>query len=262
MDAEVKKEVVEKHVYNHDGCGYGYGYGRGYGHPGYGYDCVDGYVNGRRGSRLATQGEALGVGIPALALGAGTAAAMLFGRGRFGRGNDTPENVNIVTGGGMAGNGYGAPSAFQAYSKGCEEVLALTNEMWGLKVNTLNQMAAARERDTAEKFSLYQSQVNGDFGLFKSMRDLYDVLNERYSAKFNDLDKEVAVLKATAPLREQIMLDRIGCAHTDAINYTDRRTCRMIEGQVVLPSTPTVTGYGSVGRCACPAQAAATPAAA
>lgn len=254
MDAETKREVVEKHVYNHGGwCGNGYGDG---------YGCYDGYCDGygRRGGRLATKGEALGVGIPALVLGGAAFASTMFGRGRFGLGgNGTPENVNIVTGG--AGMGYGAcaPTAFQAYSKGCEEVLGLTNAMWGQKVDTLSILAADRERDTAEKFSLFKSQMDGDFSLYKSMRDLYDVVNERYAEKFNTLDKQVAVLMATAPLREQIMLDRIGCAHTDAINYTDRRTCRMIEGQVVLPSTPTVTGYGSVGRCACP-QAATAPA--
>ena len=262
MEAE-KREVVEKHVYNHGGwygdgwCGDGYG--RGY-YGGYG----DNY--GRRGSRLATQGESLGVGIPALVLGGAAFASTMFGRGRYGLGNGnnhTPENLTIVNGGGCGygnGCGNGAPTAFQAYSKGCEEVLALPGAMYGQKITTLEQMAAARERDTNEKFGLYQSQVNGDFGLYKSMRDLYDVVNERYAEKFNTLDKQVAVLMATAPLREQIMLDRIGCAHTDAINYTDRRTCRMIEGQVVLPSTPTVTGYGSVGRCACPAQTVAAAA--
>lgn len=32
-----------------------------------------------------------------------------------------------------------------------------------------------------------------------------------------------------------------------------RRTCRMISGEVVLPNTPTVTGYASYNPCACPA---------
>ena len=131
--------------------------------------------------------------------------------------------------------------------------------MWGLKVNTMNQMAAARERDTAEKFGLYQSQVNGDFGLYKSMRDLYDVVNERYAGKFAELDKKVAVMEAVRPYQDRLLQCEIDRVATASTNYTDRRTCRMIEGQVVLPSTPTVTGYGSVGRCTCPAQAA-TPA--
>lgn len=29
------------------------------------------------------------------------------------------------------------------------------------------------------------------------------------------------------------------------------RTCRMISGEVVLPNTPTVTGYSSYDPCAC-----------
>lgn len=39
-----------------------------------------------------------------------------------------------------------------------------------------------------------------------------------------------------------------------------RRTCRMISGEVVLPNTPTVTGYSSYDPCACRA-AAVTPSA-
>jgi hypothetical protein len=30
-----------------------------------------------------------------------------------------------------------------------------------------------------------------------------------------------------------------------------RRTCRMISGEVVLPSTPVITGYGSYSPCNC-----------
>ncbi|MCM1555888.1 MAG: hypothetical protein NC048_10420 [Bacteroides sp.] len=233
MDAEVVKEVVEKKVYE-DGAN-------------------------RRG-RYATQGEALGVGIPALVLGGVAAAGMLFGRNRFGLGNGTPENVNIVNGG-SAGSSV-APSVFNAFSKECEDVLGLTKSMYGLKIGTMQQMFDNRERDTAEKFSLFKSQVDGDFGLYKSMRDLYDNVNERYAAKFNDLDKKVAVLEAVRPYQDRLIqceIDRVAVA---ALNYTDRKTCRMIEGQVVLPSTPTVTGYGSYRSCGCPAQTAAAPAAA
>lgn len=39
------------------------------------------------------------------------------------------------------------------------------------------------------------------------------------------------------------------------IKYTGNAviTCRMISGEVVLPNTPTVTGYASYNPCACPA---------
>lgn len=39
-----------------------------------------------------------------------------------------------------------------------------------------------------------------------------------------------------------------------------RRTCRMITGEVVLPNTPTVTGYPAYNPYLCPAQSAPAPA--
>lgn len=130
-------------------------------------------------------------------------------------------------------------------------------------------MYAHREVDVAEKFGLYKSQVDadfglyksqveGDFGLYKSQRDLYDVLNERYSAKFNDLDKKVAVLEATRPYQDKL----IQCDIQRVADHADfnlwRRTCRMISGEVVLPNTPVVTGYGNYNPCGC-TPAASTP---
>lgn len=38
------------------------------------------------------------------------------------------------------------------------------------------------------------------------------------------------------------------------------RTCRMITGEVVLPNTPTVTGYPAYNPYSCPAQSAPAPA--
>ena len=117
-------------------------------------------------------------------------------------------------------------------------------------------MYAHRETDVAEKFSLWKSQVDADFGLYKTSRDLYDVLNERYGAKFNELDKKVAVLEATRPYQDRLIQCEIDKAFTASINYTDRRTCRMIQGELVLPNTPTVTGYPSYTPCGCPAASA------
>ena len=152
---------------------------------------------------------ALGFGIGGAVLG----AAALWGR-RGGIGGGMPENVNINTvSDAISGRTGVAPTAFQAWEKGCDEALALTNTIWGLKVNTQEQMYAHRDVDVNEKFQIWKSQVDGDFGLYKSMRDLYDVqtdklntaafglykgqrdlydtLNERYSAKFCELDKKV-----------------------------------------------------------------------
>lgn len=118
-------------------------------------------------------------------------------------------------------------------------------------------MYAHRETDVAEKFQLwksqvdadfglYKSQIDADFGLYKSQRDLYDVLNERYANKFNELDKQIAVLAATRPYQDRLIQCEIDRAFNASVNYTDRKTCRAIYGVVGLPSTPTVT---VLGRC-------------
>lgn len=219
------------------------------------------YEEGHDRKEYASKGvgnAALATGIIGTALG----AAALWRRGGIGFGGGMPENVNINTvSDTVAGRSGVAPTAFQAWEKGCDEALALTNTIWGLKVNTQEQMYAHREVDVAEKFSLwksqvdadfslYKSQIDGDFGLYKSQRDLYDVLNERYSAKFNDLDKKVAVLEATRPYQDRLIQCEIDKAFTAAINYTDRLDCRNIKGVITLPSTPTITGFPSQ-RCCC-----------
>ena len=218
------------------------------------------YEDGKK--NYATKGEALGIGIPALVLG-GVAAASLWGRNRGIAGiSGMPENVNINAFG-TAANGTNAPTAFQAWEKECSDALALTNELWGMKLNTEREMYAHRETDVREKHELWRSQINADFGLYKSQRDLYDVLNERYTEKFNALDKKVAVLEATRPYQDRLIQCEIDRAFNASVNYTDKKTCRAIYGVVGLPSTPTVTvleGANPFG-CNCPAQASSTPAA-
>lgn len=242
MDAE-KKEIVEKKVYEEGKKEY---------------------------ASKGVAGTGLGLGIAGTALG----LMSLWGRGSALGGVSSPESVNINMVGGGTARGVNAPTAFQAWEKGCEEALALTNTIWGLKVNTQEQMYAHREKDVSEKFQIWKSQVDGDFGLYqkqvemgfglyKSQRDLYDVLNERYGEKFNALDKKVAVLEATRPYQDKLIQCEIDRAFTAAVNYTDRKTCRAIYGVVGLPSTPTVTvleGASPFG-CNCGRQTAAAPSA-
>lgn len=209
-------------------------------------------------------GTALGIGIGGLAL------ALLNGNGRglfgLGGGSAMPDNVNINTASGGSSS-TDVPTAFQAWEKGCDEALALTNTIWGQKVNTLEQMYAHRETDVAEKFSLWKSQIDADFGLYKTSRDLYDVMNDKlavasfenykfsrdsYDAVMNriaQLEKDVAVGAAVRPYQDKLLQGEIASAYSNAVNYTDRRCCKMIEGVVTLPSTPTVTGYPSY--CCC-----------
>lgn len=210
-------------------------------------------------------GAALGIGIGGLAL------ALLNGNGRglfgLGGGVSMPDNVNINTASGGSASSADAPTAFEAWEKSCDEALALTNTIWGLKVNTQEQMYAHRETDVSEKFSLWKSQIDADFGLYKTSRDLYDVMNDKlvaasfenykfsrdsYDAVMNRiglLEKEVAVNSAIRPYQDKLLQGEIASAYNSAVNYTDRRCCKMIEGVVTLPSTPTVTGYPSY--CCC-----------
>ena len=193
-------------------------------------------------------GTALGIGIGGLAL------ALLNGNGRgvFGSlGNGMPDNVNINTYGGMTASNT-APTALEVMEKECDDEVKLLTDMFGLKLDTANKFYAMRETDIAEKFSmykgatdainaenrramqaefnLYKSQIDADFGLYKNQRDQYDALQ----AKYSDLDKKVSIMEALTPYKEKLMMA-----------YVNEKTCNKITGQLVLPSTPVVSGYGS-----------------
>lgn len=225
----VNKEIIEKKVYEDDDRDY---------------------------ASKGVAGTGLGLGIAGTALGLWALARQ--GGGLFGGGAGMPENVNINTVSDAISGRSGAPTAFQAWEKGCNEALSLTNAIWGLHVSSMQSDYDHRQTDIAEKFQLWKSQVDADFGLYKTSRDLYDVLNERYANKFNELDKKVAVLEATRPYQDKLIQCEIDRAFTASVNYTDRRTCRMITGELVLPNTPTVTGYPSYSPCNCPASVAPT----
>ena len=211
----------------------------------------------------ATGNAGLTLGIIGTALGAG--AWLLGGNNRsvFGSlgGSNMPENVNI--------NAYGAnassnqPTALQVMEKECADEVKLLTDMFGLKLDTSNKFYAMRETDIAEKFSmykgatdainaenrramqaefgLYKSQIDADFGLYKNQRDQYDALQ----AKYSDLDKKVSIMEALTPYKEKLMMA-----------YVNEKTCNKVTGQLVLPSTPVVSGYGSY---CCNSTAPSTP---
>ena len=95
-------------------------------YDGYGYYPRDRYAT------KGVAGTGLGLGIAGTALGLlalSRGGFSLFGNGISGL--SMPENVNInALGGGTAGNGVSAPTAFQAWEKGCEETLALQKGLY------------------------------------------------------------------------------------------------------------------------------------
>ena len=80
------------------------------------------------------------------------------------------------------------------------------------------------------------------------------------SSEIGKLRTELAVLKATRPYQDALIQCDIRRVAEHADFNLFRRTCRMITGEVVLPNTPTVTGYPAYNPYSCPAQSAPAPA--
>ena len=216
----------------------------------------------------ATGNAGLTLGIIGTALGAG--AWLLGGNNRsvFGSlgGSNTPENVNINAYGYGANANANQPTALQVMEKECDDEVKLLTYMFGMKLDTANKFYAMRETDIAEKFSmykgandainaenrramqaefgLYKSQVDADFGLYKNQRDQYDALQ----AKYSDLDKKVAIMEALTPYKEKLMMA-----------YVKENTCNCLRGQLMLPNTPVLQGYGSYSGCNCGTTTTTTP---
>lgn len=140
--------------------------------------------------------------------------------------------------------------------KECADYLAITEKFY--QGQLADQAARFADRQTLNKefFDLYAFTRNGfdaittkhnedAFKLYKEGRDNKDAL----SAEIGELRTELAVMKATRPYQDAL----IQCDIRRVAEHADfnlwRRTCRMIEGQVVLPNTPTVTGFGSYNGC-------------
>lgn len=96
-------------------------------------------------------------------------------------------------------------------------------------------------------FGLYKNHVDDSFALYKGQRDTKDELVE----KINKLERQVDIMSAVRPYQDALINAKIdNVAMVGDFNLA-RRTCKMIQGELVLPSTPTVTGYPSYNACAC-----------
>lgn len=224
-------------------------------------------INGK-----ANAGLTLGI------IGTALGAWALFGNRRAGllggvSGSDMPSNINInglETGIAGGSNGVNAPTAFQAWEKGCEDTLALQGGLYQWALTQQNQRFQDRQTIDSELFGVYKSQVDADFGLYKSTRDGFDVLTAQHNRdafnlyksqrdaddsimkELSDLKAQVAINAAVRPYQDKLIQCEIDKAFTAGINYTDRKTCNVIYGQVVLPNEPTITGYVGANQCGCP----------
>lgn len=165
-------EIIEKQIEKVKEVPYGYWDCN---HP---YNCNRGY-NYNTASLPASRGlagAALGIGIGGLALG------LLNRRGfnLFGNSN-TPENVNINTLG-TGGSGTVVPTTFQVWEKECEDVYLAQKNLYDYALLDANTRFNDREKLNGELFGIYKSQVDADFGLYKSTRDTFDAVNAKQSA--------------------------------------------------------------------------------
>lgn len=193
-------------------------------------------------------GTALGLGI------AGTALWLLGGGGNglglFNRGI-TPAGAGLA-----AGEMINNRDIQYVERKQCADFVELVNGMWQKAYDNQTQRFADRQQINTEMFGIYKSTRDGfdiinakhnqdAFNLYKYSRDSKDEV----MGEIGNLKTELAVLKATRPYQDALIQCDIQGVAKDAAYNLERRTCRMIQGEVVLPSTPTVTGFPSYSCC-------------
>jgi hypothetical protein len=157
---------------------------------------------------------------------------------------------NGILGGGSASDA-GVPHG-ERYNerKEQEDYVALTKQYYdGVIANQANinhKFFELYKMNVDTSFGLYKNHVDDSFALYKGQRDSKDEL----IAKINEVDKKVDMMAAIRPYQDAL----INCKIENVALVSDfnlgRRTCRMIQGELVLPSTPTVTGYASYTPCA------------
>lgn len=172
----------------------------GYNGAGMNYDgCNRRDVNGKANAGLT-------LGIIGTALGAwalfgnrrSAGASILSGAGS-GMLGDGSTNINVL--GATAGSGSGAPTAFQAWEKSCEDTLALQGGLYQWTLTQQNQRFEDRERLNSELFGVYidgrnrtdaliEKNNTDHFNLYKIVEQMYHVKdNKKYIGEKYDMNK-------------------------------------------------------------------------
>ena len=140
--------------------------------------------------------------------------------------------------------------------KECQDYIELTKQYYEGQIATREDINSKffnlYKMGTDNSFALYKQHVDDSFALYKGQRDNKDEL----LAKISDVEKKVDVITAVRPYQDALINAKIDNVALVGDFNLARRTCRMIQGELVLPSTPTVTGYPSFTTCS-PTPAAA-----
>lgn len=143
--------------------------------------------------------------------------------------------------------------------KECQDYIDLTKQYYqGQLLNQrelTNAFFDSYKQNADSSFGLYQKIVDSSFGLYKNQRDIKDDL----ISKIDSVDKKVDMMAAVRPYQDALINAKIDNNALMSDYNLSRRTCRMIQGELVLPSTPEVTGYASFTPC-CGSVAVSSPA--
>jgi hypothetical protein len=152
--------------------------------------------------------------------------------------------------GGLFGGGQNSNNSNKTYTM-TEEELFLERQQSKQYLETTKQYYQGvidfNKTITDSFFAAYERDVKNSFDLYKLNRDTKDELVQKIDA----VDKKVDIMAAIRPYQDALINCKIDNNAMIADFNLARRTCRMIQGEVVLPSTPTVTGYASYNPCAC-----------
>jgi hypothetical protein len=174
----------------------------------------------------------------------GTSLAGLLALGALGKG------TGLLSGGQPANCHPGVPHG-ELYNerKEQQDFIDLTKQYYESQIATNNKIDKnffdLYKFNVDNSFALYKGQVDNSFALYKGQRDQADAI----MAKIADVEKKVDVMGAIRPYQDALINAKIDNVALVGDFNLARRTCRMITGELVLPSTPTVTGYASYNPC-------------
>lgn len=173
----------------------------------------------------------------------GTSLAGLLALGAIGKGGGL---LNL--GGGCPNPGVPQGDLYNE-RKETEDYIELTKQYYEAQIATNAKIDKnffdLYKFNVDNSFGLYKNQVDNSFTLYKGQRDQADVL----MAKIADVEKKVDIMGAVRPYQDALINAKIDNVALVGDFNLARRTCKMIQGELVLPSTPTVTGYPSYSPC-------------
>lgn len=129
--------------------------------------------------------------------------------------------------------------------KQSEDKYNLMKDICHWRYNDLKNLTEAfftayqRDRDTYD--NLNQKITDSTFSLYKNQRDEKDAIMDKICC----LQRQVDVMSAVRPYQDALINAKIEKNAIISDFNLSKRTCRMLEGQLVLPSTPEITGFTS-----------------